>query len=355
MTEKKMWTLKIDEEFEALIPPLTEEEHRMLEESILKNGCEMPILVWDGIIVDGHNRYEICQAHSVPFATEEKAFESRTEVVLWMLRNQLGRRNLNSFQRAEIVLRYEAVLAEEAEARMKAGVGVKDPGPNLAQGVDSPEGEKKHSDDGRTSAKLGKLAGVGKTTMKKAKKIINEADEFTKEQLRRGKATIHGVYKELVDKDHAGETRICERCHQEKPLAAFSMPSNGASFSQMCQDCEHEVEEAAKEAAKVASETMEPVETYPVQGMALYKGHPIHIGSAPEDRPEMFNQVLSLLDFAVHGYLADVKEAMRWFGPNMRTPENVEKVESLIMNTCESALKLLRNDVENTNENGEEN
>jgi len=346
MTEKKMWTLKVDEKFKTLIPPLTEEERKLLEESILKNGCEMPILVWNDTIVDGHNRYDICQAHSIPFATEEKIFENRTEVILWMLRNQLGRRNLNSFQRAEIALRYEAALSEEAEARMKSGVGVKNPGPNLAQGVEAQDDGKKDSDKGRTAAKLGKLAGVGKTTMKKAKKIIKEADEETKEQLRQGKTTIHSVYSDLVNRDHAGETRVCERCRQEKPLSAFSMPSDRTTFSSLCTDCEREVEEAAKTAAKVASETTEPVETYPVQGMTMYNGHPIHIGTLPEDKPEMFSQVQSLLDFAVHGFLADVREAMRWFGPNMRTHENVEKVEALIMNTCESALKLLRDENE---------
>ena len=165
MTEKKVWTLQVDDGFKTLIPPLTEEERKLLEESILKNGCEMPILVWNDTIVDGHNRYDICRAHSVPFATEEKLFESRTEVILWMLRNQLGRRNLNSFQRAEIALRYEAALSEaegplpEAETRMKAGVGVKNPGPNLAQGVETQDDGKKDSDKGRTAAKLGKLAG----------------------------------------------------------------------------------------------------------------------------------------------------------------------------------------------------
>lgn len=341
MTEKKLWTLSVDEEFKALIPPLSAEERQMLEESIAANGCEMPILVWNDTIVDGHNRYAICHEHGIPFAKEEKQFQSRSDVKLWMLRNQLGRRNLNSFQRAEIALRYEAALAEEAEARMKSGVEANNPGPNLAQGIEDMKGEKKHSEDGRTSVQLGRLAGVGKTTMKKAKKIINEADEATKEQLRQGKATIHGVYNELVNRDHDGETRICERCHQEKPVAAFSMPSDRTSFSPLCKDCEREVEEAARSAAKVASETTEPVETYPVQGMAIYKGHPIHIGSVPEDKPEMFTQVQGLLDFAVHGYLADVREAMKWFGPNMRTPDNVEKVEALIMNTCESALKLL--------------
>lgn len=332
MTEKKLWTLTVDEEFKALIPPLSEEEHRMLEESLIANGCEMPILVWDGCIVDGHNRYAICHEHGIPFAQEEKRFQSRSEVKLWMLRNQLGRRNLNSFQRSEMALKLKNTVAELSEKRMRAGVKVEaDPGEIFPQGPEK----------GRTLDKLGKLAGVSGRTLKKVETIIEHADEDTKNELRKGKKKIQSAYEDVVKKMKPEETRICERCHQEKPVAAFSMPSDRTSFSPLCKDCEREVEEAARSAAKVASETTEPVETYPVQGMAMYKGHPIHIGSVPEDKPEMFTQVQGLLDFAVHGYLADVREAMKWFGPNMRTPENVEKVEALIMNTCESALKLL--------------
>jgi len=332
MTEKKLWTLTVDEEFKALIPPLSVEERQMLEESLITNGCEMPILVWDGCIVDGHNRYAICHEHGIPFAQEEKRFQSRSEVKLWMLRNQLGRRNLNSFQRSEMALKLKDAVAELSEKRMRAGVKVEaDPGEIFPQGLEK----------GRTLDKLGKLAGVSGRTLKKVETIIENADEDTKNELRKGKKKIQSAYEDVVKKMKPEETRICERCHQEKPLAVFSMPSDRTSFSPLCKDCEREVEEAAKSAAKVASETTEPVETYPVQGMAVYKGHPIHIGSVPEDKPEMFSQVQGLLDFAVHGYLADVREAMKWFGPNMRTPENVEKVEALIMNTCESALKLL--------------
>jgi len=332
MTEKKLWTLTVDEEFKALIPPLSVEERQMLEESLITNGCEMPILVWDGCIVDGHNRYAICHEHGIPFAQEEKRFQSRSEVKLWMLRNQLGRRNLNSFQRSEMALKLKDTVAELSEKRMRAGVKAEaDPGEIFPQGPEK----------GRTLDKLGKLAGVSGRTLKKVETIIENADEDTKNELRKGKKNIQSAYEDVVKKMKPEETRICERCHQEKPLAVFSMPSDRTSFSPLCKDCEREVEEAAKSAAKVASETTEPVETYPVQGMAVYKGHPIHIGSVPEDKPEMFTQVQGLLDFAVHGYLADVREAMKWFGPNMRTPENVEKVEALIMNTCESALKLL--------------
>lgn len=332
MTEKKLWTLKVDDELRELIPPLSAEERQMLEENIIANGCEMPILVWNDIIVDGHNRYEICHEHNISFFKEEKQFESRSEVKLWMLRNQLGRRNLNSFQRSEMALKLKDTVAELSEKRMRAGVKVEaDPGEIFPQGPEK----------GRTLDKLGKLAGVSGRTLKKVETIIENADEDTKNELRKGKKKIQSAYEDVVKKMKPEETRICERCHQEKPVAAFSMPSDRASFSPLCKDCEREVEEAAKIAVKVASETTEPVETYPVQGMAVYKGHPIHIGSVPEDKPEMFSQVQGLLDFAVHGYLADVREAMKWFGPNMRTPENMEKVEALIMNTCESALKML--------------
>lgn len=90
--------LSIDAEFKALIPPLSEEERSLLEESIVAEGCRDPIVTWGGIIVDGHNRYEICSEYEVPFATVEKAFESREAVKEWMLRNQLARRNLKRDQ-----------------------------------------------------------------------------------------------------------------------------------------------------------------------------------------------------------------------------------------------------------------
>ena len=78
--DKQIIELKIDEELANLIPPLQEIELAMLKESILANGCEMPLVVWDGIIVDGHNRYHICIENSIPFAIEEKQFESKDSV-----------------------------------------------------------------------------------------------------------------------------------------------------------------------------------------------------------------------------------------------------------------------------------
>ena len=85
--------LTIDPEFASIIPPLREEEQKQLEENILADGVVInPLIVWNGVIVDGHNRYRILQQHpELQFTTYEKAFSDRYEAIAW---NQLGRRNL---------------------------------------------------------------------------------------------------------------------------------------------------------------------------------------------------------------------------------------------------------------------
>lgn len=88
--------LTIDPEFRDRIPPLTEDEFSLLEENILSDGAVfLPLVVWDGIILDGHNRYEIIQKHpELVYAVHEMQFSNRYEDLSWICRNQLGRRNL---------------------------------------------------------------------------------------------------------------------------------------------------------------------------------------------------------------------------------------------------------------------
>ena len=130
--EKQLYELTVDPQFAGLIPPLQETELSMLTESILANGCEMPLVVWNGVIVDGHNRYLICRENGIPFAIEEKEFESREAAEVWIIRNQLGRRNLSDFQRCELVLPLEERLKAEAQKRKLSGKGqLPDHVPNL--------------------------------------------------------------------------------------------------------------------------------------------------------------------------------------------------------------------------------
>ena len=103
--------LQIDPEFESKIPPLTEEEYQLLEENILQDGVVLnPLIVWNGCIVDGHNRYRIIQAHpEIEYTVFEKEFPDRYAAIAWICCNQLGRRNLTPQQKKYLIgQRYEA-------------------------------------------------------------------------------------------------------------------------------------------------------------------------------------------------------------------------------------------------------
>ena len=100
-----MTNLKIDPEFQSQIPPLTDDEFKQLEENILKEGKLIsPLIVWGNTLVDGHNRYEIVQEHpEISFSTMPLPFESREEVLAWICKNQLGRRNLTPEQKKFLI------------------------------------------------------------------------------------------------------------------------------------------------------------------------------------------------------------------------------------------------------------
>lgn len=100
--------LIIDEEFRALIRPLTSEEYRLLEENILRDGCREPLIIWKDTILDGHNRYKICKRWDLPFKTTELQVSCREEAMSWICANQLGRRNLSEEMRRYLIgKRYE--------------------------------------------------------------------------------------------------------------------------------------------------------------------------------------------------------------------------------------------------------
>ncbi len=88
--------IKIDPEFKSLIPPLGASEREQLESNLLASGCRDPLVVWKGhnILLDGHNRYEICTSEGIEFSTVSIDLPDRDAALDWIIRNQLGRRNL---------------------------------------------------------------------------------------------------------------------------------------------------------------------------------------------------------------------------------------------------------------------
>ncbi|MBV6688886.1 plasmid replication/partition related protein [Xanthomonas euvesicatoria pv. euvesicatoria] len=141
----------VKEELKAYIDPLTPDEHEALERSLLAEGCRDALVLWGDVLVDGHNRYGICQKHGLPFQTvQNPRFQSMQDVHLWMIEQHLGRRSVSDFQRGILALRKREILAArqrsqrdaEAEAPAVAGdqpdTGLEQSSTHTADDTDSP-------------------------------------------------------------------------------------------------------------------------------------------------------------------------------------------------------------------------
>lgn len=165
--------LKIDPEFQAKIPPLSEEEFKQLEENILSEGEVFDAIVtWNGIIVDGHNRWKIVQDHpeaNIKYRTREMMFTDRWEAIDWMCANQLGRRNLTWEQRRYL----QGKLYEARKHTSKGGQKDNQNASKKRMAKDWPIESKNH--DG-VSGTLAKELGISHNTVKDAGKYAKGID-----------------------------------------------------------------------------------------------------------------------------------------------------------------------------------
>lgn len=186
--EKQIYNLKVDTELKDLLPPLNPDEKKKLEENLKNNGCQNPIFTWHGFIADGHNRYELCHKNQIPFAIAELGFDSKDEVIKWMIDGQLGRRNLTPIQRISVVQKYESVIREKAKERQKTSTG----GAHPQLMPKSAEAEKIE-----TRTELAKLANVGHDTYDKGSKILKSDNENIKNEVLTGKSSINEGFQKL--------------------------------------------------------------------------------------------------------------------------------------------------------------
>lgn len=180
-----MKQLQISQEFQFLIPPLEPEDFKKLEQTIISEGCRDSIVVWkDNIIIDGHNRYEICRKHNIEFqVVEQTDFEDATDVILWMINNQLARRNLNTRERVELAYKFQAHEAKKARKRQLAG---------LAEYYAKVDEQK-----GKTSSAIAKIAGVSTSTVEHYRAIQKHGTDEQKHRVELDKSSINKVYKEI--------------------------------------------------------------------------------------------------------------------------------------------------------------
>ena len=179
-------SIMVDAEFKALIPPLSPEEYAQLEENCVRDGIRDPLVVWatnhgTQILVDGHNRWKIAAEHGgMHFDVIEKKFDTRADAEAWIIKNQLGRRNIEKWTRYDLVQRLEEI--EKAKAKKRQGTRT-DIVPTLAP-----------SNPGKTRDKMANMVGVSHGTYDKMKTIEEHGTPEVKAKARSGEISINTAY-----------------------------------------------------------------------------------------------------------------------------------------------------------------
>jgi|GEM_PF-1330107 len=254
---------KIDKEFHDLIPPLANGERELLEQKLKSDGCRDALVAWNGLLIDGHNRSEICTRLKIPFKVISIELPDRDAALLWIIDNQKGRRNISDIDRIALTSKREEIVARKAKAQQKSAGGDRKSDKSLMAKLPEPifvcecgetfdrqvwhckkckhhwpmnveECKNCHDEKRRGSPKArkageistrresAKAAGVGERTYDAGKKVLKAASEGkikpeVVEGIRRGEIAIHRVAKDLKERE-GRESRESKRA--EAALAA---------------------------------------------------------------------------------------------------------------------------------------
>jgi hypothetical protein len=213
----------IDDEFKRILPALDELTYAWLEENILEYGCREPLVLWNGILIDGHNRYEILKKHGLPIDTVDMEFGSRDEVLIWIISTQVSRRNLNPMQ-----LSFYRGLHYNADKRVVTNAA----GVNQYKEVDVHNGHQ--PPEGSTAARLAEVYNVSRTTIRRDARVasaisaIGEESPEMKRDILSGKLSV--TRKQLQQLSSGSEEDVAEIVSQMRE-GSFEGRGSSASVS----------------------------------------------------------------------------------------------------------------------------
>ena len=185
MTQTELSEIKINPEYEALLPKLPKQEYEALKTSIKTEGLHFPIVVNEnGVILDGHNRFQICKELCIEAKLETKTFENKLLEKKFVIESNLRRRHLTKFQRVEMGMPLLEIEKELAKQRQLKGL------PSNGGKVDKHESS--------AVGQVAKKIGLSEKTIERAKKIIEKAPEEVKEKVRKGKQSINYAYQQVM-------------------------------------------------------------------------------------------------------------------------------------------------------------
>jgi len=195
----------IDDEFKKLFPRLNDEDFAGLEESLCKYGCLSPLITWNNILIDGHNRFEIIRKHELPFRIIRLELSTREDVIIWMIAHQIQSRNLDPMQ-----LSYYRGLHYNTE-KLRHG--------DLERLENSPSGHSDHlGNTGSTAHRLGDEYDVSPKTIRRDAQLaeaiiaIGEKSPEAKELILSGKGNISR--KRLIELSFADEREVKDTIEQ---------------------------------------------------------------------------------------------------------------------------------------------
>lgn len=182
--------IQINDVLRDYIEPLTAAERSALERSLLAEGCRDALVLWNDVLVDGHNRYSICQQHGIPFkVTQNTSFKDMEDVMLWMIDNHLGRRSVSDFQRGVLALRQQEILAKREQV-------VKEQAKAEDAAIAPPDPEAEEPAPPKTKAKredIARAARLSANTLGQIEKITRSATPELVEAVRSGTISINAA------------------------------------------------------------------------------------------------------------------------------------------------------------------
>lgn len=214
--------LKIDDDFKNLLPELDAETYTALEKDIMANGMIDPIVIWNGYIADGHNRYSICKAHRVAeVETKELHKETKSEVMQWIVDHQFSKRNLKKSEQVMLLAKVEEQIAKEAEAKVVESGKLYGKGhPKVTANLPQPNEGKKRNDT--TAGQMAKKIGVSEKTYRAMRTIVQKG---TPEQIARmdkgGRGNSASAIEEEIKEGIPDGYRKCRKCGEVKTLDEF--------------------------------------------------------------------------------------------------------------------------------------
>jgi hypothetical protein len=302
-------TLTIDPEFRDLCPSLSDDEKNLLRDSLCTEGCRDPIVAWDAPghpVIDGHHRHGICTDEDIPFKTHLLKFDDRRAVKCWILRNQLGRRNLTDAQRSIARGRLYNELRAENHQNMP-----QNPGSSFCT-------------TGDTATAVAAQDGVSASTVKRDGQFAEAADAVIakvpalKDDIERGvipRSTIAA----LAEAPKSALTRIAKTIPTERKAAAKALanacPNCGAIERDEDGDCAKCHEPAASMGGKPNGKPPTPSKNgKPVVDVRLFKKFEQQVGAVIRLNTEVKNHCGGADHHAViRDHLNDVlKEITSW-------------------------------------------